>query len=148
MSKYFVGGLPPLRNSTSCTLALRHLLAGTLRKDAVNHTATYCPDLIQYPERSVLSPVLKLFYNKSRIVSFYDKQNFGDKLPKLTADVFCVGGTFMCTSISTTLNDDVCWNYEEFLRFVALPFFAIPFLFCQMAKDRDNILQRSVFLTS
>ena len=149
MSNYFVSDLPTLKNSTSCTMGLRHLLLGSFRKDAVNHIVTYCPDSIQYPEQSVLSPVLKMFYNKSRIVSFYDKQNFKDKLPKFTADVFCLRGTFMCNGIPTTLNKDVCWNYEEFLSFAAFPFFPIPYLFCQMAKDQEeNIFSQSVFLTT
>ncbi|CAF1442230.1 unnamed protein product [Adineta steineri] len=69
------GGLPPLQNSTSCSLCLRHLLVGSQRKVSWNHIIIYCHDFIQYPEQPVLSPVLKMFYNKSRIVSFYAGQN-------------------------------------------------------------------------
>ncbi|CAF4326295.1 unnamed protein product, partial [Adineta steineri] len=80
-------GLPPLRNSTSCLLGLRYLLVGTQRKESWNHIIIYCPDLIQYPEQPVLSPVLKMFYNKSRIVSFYAEQNFGLVTLKRTPDL-------------------------------------------------------------
>jgi hypothetical protein len=146
MSRYFVAGLPPLKNSTSCTIGLRHLLIGSSRKDAVKHIDTYCPDSIRYPEQSVVSPVLKMFYNKSRIVSFYDKQNFQDGLSKLTADVFCLQGRFMCNGTLTMLNTDNCWTSEVYPSFTTLLIFPIPDLFCQIAKYRQqSILQRSVF---
>ncbi len=136
-----------MSNTSSCTIGLRYLLRGISRKVAVNHVIAYCPELIQYPEQAVLSPVLYMFYNKSRIVSFYDKQNFGDRLSKLTADVVCLRGTFMCNSVLTTLNEDSCWNYEEFLS-AAFPFFPIPYLFCQIATGRQkNISQRLVFFS-
>jgi hypothetical protein len=75
------------------------------------------------------------------------KQNFGDALPKLTADVVCLRGTFMCNGIFTTLNKDSCWNYEEFLS-AAFPFFPIPYLFCQIATGRQqHIFQKLVSLS-
>ncbi|CAF4195689.1 unnamed protein product, partial [Adineta steineri] len=116
-------GLPPLQNSTSCSLGLRYLLIGYQRKQSWNHIVTYCPAFIQYPEQPVLSPVLKMFYNISRIVSFYAGQNFGLALPKQTPDLVCLNGTFICNGTLITSTNGTCWSFENYLSFANLPFF-------------------------
>ncbi|CAF4093060.1 unnamed protein product [Adineta steineri] len=123
------GGLPPLQNSTSCSLGLRHLLVGSQRKISWNHIITYCLDFIQYPEQPVLSPVLKMFYNKSRIVSFYAAQNFGLPLLKRTPDLICLNGTFICNGTLITSTNGTCWSFERYLSFADLPFFPFSYLF-------------------
>ncbi|CAF4022098.1 unnamed protein product, partial [Adineta steineri] len=136
-------GLPPLQNSTSCSLGLRYLLIGSQRKISWHQIITYCPDFIQYPEQSVLSPVLKMFYNKSRIVSFYTGQNFGLALPKQTPDVVCLNGTFICNGTLITSANGTCWSFESYLLFADLPFFPFSYLFCQMVKNQlQNNLSR------
>ena len=148
MPKNLIGGVSSLKNSTSCTIGLRYLLAGLSRKEALDHIVAYCSELIEYPEQSVISPVLKLFYNKSRIVTFYANQNFKDSLSKVTADVFCLHGTFMCNGILSTLSNDNCWDFNVLLSYTALPFFSISYLFCETAREQQqNNLQRSVVRT-
>ncbi|CAF3980544.1 unnamed protein product, partial [Adineta steineri] len=135
------GGLPSLQNSTSCSLGLRSLLVGSQRKESWNHIIIYCPDLIQYPEQPVLSPVLKMFYSKSRIVSFYAEQNFGLVTLKRTPDLVCLNGTFICNGTLITSTNGTCWSFENYLSFADLPFFPFSYLFCQMVKNqlRNNL---------
>ncbi|CAF4093851.1 unnamed protein product [Adineta steineri] len=138
-------GLPPLQNSTSCSLGLRYLLIGYQRKQSWNHIVTYCPAFIQYPEQPVLSPVLKMFYNISRIVSFYAGQNFGLALPKRTPDLVCLNGTFICNGTLITSTNGTCWSFENYLSFANLPFFPFSYLFCQMVENQlqNNLLREN-----
>ncbi len=133
--------IPQLSNSSWCAHNLRLLLFGTTRKRALIEIIDHCPNLIQYPEQSILAPVIKMFFNKSRIVSFYDfdRQNFGEKLPKTTPDLVCLNGSFICNGIRTWLDLDHndCMNYDEFEALSSYSFFPIFYLFCQIASTAD-----------
>lgn len=124
------------RIELSCQSALRRLLVGQSRKVALSDIIERCPDLIQYPEQHILSPVITMFFNKSRIVSFYDvhKQNFYDHLPKTTPDIVCFNGALHCNGIRRNLSRKHCINYEEFEALASYPFYPVSFLFCQLAK--------------
>ena len=121
---------------SSCQFALRQLLIGQSRKVAWTDVINRCPDLIQYPEQYILSPVITMFFNKSRIVSFYDvkKQNFNHHLPKTTPDLVCFSGTLRCNGVLTNLSRQHCITYEKFEALSSYPFNPVSFLFCQLAK--------------
>ncbi|CAF4127999.1 unnamed protein product, partial [Adineta steineri] len=140
-------GLP---NMSLCTYHLRMLLHGQQRKTAYLMIIDHCPDLIQYPEQPTLSPALKMFFNKSRIVSFYNLtlQNFYLNIQKLTADVVCFQGSLICKKIRQWFYHEHCMDFEQFQTLESYPFFPISYLFCQAANydlairsDSDEVWQ-------
>ncbi|CAF4128023.1 unnamed protein product, partial [Adineta steineri] len=130
---------PP--NMSLCTTHLRNLLRGYQRKPALLMIIDHCPDRIQYPEQSTLSPVLKMFFDKSRIVSFYNftVQNFDLNLPKVTADVVCFQGSMICNKIRQWVYHEHCMDFEQFQTLESYPFFPISYLFCQAANSYSVI---------
>ena len=132
--------LPQYSNISLCVFNLKSLLRGMSRKRSRDAIIEHCPDLIQNPEQAILSPVVQMFFNKSRLVSFYNssKPNFHENLPKTSADLFCLNGSLLCNGTQTSLRRKYCWSIDEFEALDLYPFFPIPYLFCQAALGIDT----------
>jgi hypothetical protein len=142
--------LDPLTSISDCMTSLRYLLfksqeklANETRLISFNNIIDRCPDLIQYPELAVLSPVLKTYYNKSWIKTFYESgQNFHHQMPR-KPHLFCLNGMMICNGIWMTLRRDYCMDQDDFQKLASYPYFPISHLFCQIAVERES-LDRSV----
>ena len=133
--------LANLIETSDCITSLRYLLIDHQRKDlneirarSFNNIIDRCPERIQYPEGTVLSPVLRMYYNKSWIREFYNGgQNFSRPMPR-KPHLFCLNGTMVCDGIWMTLAEELCFNQEDFQRLSSYPFFPVPYLFCEEAQ--------------
>jgi hypothetical protein len=138
--------LLPLTNTSDCLSSLRYLLiavrkqpAPSTREQSYNNIIDRCPDFIQYPEQAVLSPVLKMYYNKSWIREFYKTgQNFNRQMPR-KPHWFCLNGSMICNGIWITLRKDHCMDQDDFENLTSYPYFPIPNLFCQMAMKQESL---------
>jgi hypothetical protein len=110
---FYGGKIATSSSISSCAEMLRRLLAGSSRKIALTHLIHNCSEIIQYPEQSILSPVLKTFYNKSLIIYFYKNHSFNEQLPKNVPDIACLNGSFMCNGTHTRLLEEHCVSYNE-----------------------------------
>jgi hypothetical protein len=149
--------LPPLTETSSCTISLRHLLhaeqsklSNKIREISINNIINHCPELIQYPEQAILSPVLKMFYNKSMIETFYqNRQNLNRQMPR-RAHLYCLNGSMMCDEVWMTLQNDSCFSYQGFQNLTFYPYFPISHLFCQIAAEQGSlkrlVLERSFLI--
>jgi Cft2 family RNA processing exonuclease len=133
--------IPPLSNTSTCLISLRYLLfvsgnqqeVRQMRAIAISNIKDRCSEQLQYSERSVFSPILKMFYKKSRIVEFYtDQQNLTKQLLR-RPDLVCWSGSMVCHGIWMTLEKDHCMNCDDFQTLTSYPFFPITHLFCQNA---------------
>jgi hypothetical protein len=138
--------LTPLSNASSCLLTLRHAILSYLNKKSniqgkliSENIIERCPDLIQYPETSVILSVVSMFYNKSRIVHFFQsKQYLIQKFPRNPHNV-CLNGSMICNGIPMTLLKSHCISYEEFLLLKSAAFSPIPTIFCEIAAQQMNL---------
>ncbi|CAF1208087.1 unnamed protein product, partial [Didymodactylos carnosus] len=138
--------LLPLRNSSTCILSLRHLLnanqnklSNKTREIALNNIVDRCPELIQYPEQAIISPVLKMFYNRSLLETFYgSQQNFNRQIPR-KPHLYCLNGSMACNGIWMTLEKDYCVLHEDFQKLISFPYFPISYLFCQVAATQASL---------
>ena len=138
--------LRPLTNTSDCISSLRHLLAANRRSPSNEIRATsfrnmiaLCPELIQYPEQTVLSPVLKMYYNRSRIEIFYGAgKSFHQQMPR-KPHLFCLHGSMVCQSTWTTLKKDHCLSQDDFQKLTSSPFFPISHLFCRTAATQASV---------
>ena len=137
--------LKALTDGSSCVSSLSHLLNADrseqpqkVRETAMKNILLRCPELIRYPERTALSPVLHTFYNKSWMASFYvNGKNFAIQMPR-KPHLYCLTGSMVCHGVRMTLANDHCLARAEFDRLALFPFNPISHLFCQMAANQTS----------
>ncbi|CAF4178445.1 unnamed protein product, partial [Adineta steineri] len=106
--------LETLTNTSDCITSLRHMLMAELQKSsnvtrqlALNNMINTCAELIPYPSTtSILSPVLVMFYNRTRFEIFYaSKQNFHQQMLR-KPHVYCLSGSMVCNNMLMKLSNN------------------------------------------
>ncbi|CAF1935185.1 unnamed protein product [Rotaria magnacalcarata] len=135
---FYGGKIGTSSNISLCAEMLQRLLAGLSRKIALTHLIHNCSEIIQYPEQPILLPVLRTFYNKSLIISFYKNHSLNEQLPKTVPDIACLNGSIMCNGTHTRLLEEHCVNYNEIEALALHPFLPITDWFCQVARAQQQ----------
>ncbi|CAF1516012.1 unnamed protein product, partial [Adineta steineri] len=143
--------LETLTNTSDCITSLRHMLMAQSQKSsnvtrqlALNNMINTCAELIQYPSTtSILSPVLGMFYNRTRFEMFYaSKQNFHQQMLR-KPHVYCLSGSMVCNNMLMKLSNEYCMNDDEFKNLTRFSFLPISHLFCQMAIEQAPMMNHT-----
>ena len=135
--------LEKLTNTSSCLVSLRHLLT-TDREEIVRvsmeNILNNCSQLIHYPEKTILSPILVMFYNRTELEMIFKRGiSFISNVSK-RPHLYCLRGKITCQGQLMTLSGDFCMTNEEFQGLIKeYPFFPLSDLFCEMSlKERSS----------
>ena len=135
--------LEALTNKSSCFVSLRHFLT-TDREEtfrmSMDNLRKNCSELIEYPERSMFSPVLMTFYNRSQLEVVVTSGIVGIRLISRRAHLFCLRGKMICDGqlmeISRPPHGEYCMTNEQLQEMISkYPFIPFSHLFCRLVNN-------------
>ncbi|UJR19685.1 hypothetical protein I4U23_022819 [Adineta vaga] len=130
-----------LTNNSDCRQTLGHLLqihpAKQSRQLAVINLRTRCDDLILYSEQNAFFPGLKMLYNRSRIVQFFNNtNNFRKPIPK-TPDFYYFTGDVVCDDETLRISRKIWFDHQELQKLTLYPFFPLLHFICQKIMNQS-----------